>query len=172
LFILSFIGALGIIWSFKFSNNNTLQKLAPINNLRLSITLLIFTNFSVLIYLIIHAKFISQMLIVPGFLESNDGSGGGFFWSEKLAVWNKNKQDNYEFYKFIKEAVFVSFNIFIFLLALYLRKRNNSKINVEITKKTNLIVTVLLIIFSLFLTYLALVGILLTIDEYSIWEGG
>jgi hypothetical protein len=112
------------------------------------------------------------MLIVPGFLESNDGSGGGFFWSEKLAVWNKNKQDNYEFYKFIKEAVFVSFNIFIFLLALYLRKRNNSKINVEITKKTNLIVTVLLIIFSLFLTYLALVGILLTIDEYSIWEGG
>jgi hypothetical protein len=172
LYALSFIGALGIIWSIKFSNNQTLRKLAPLNNLRQTMVLILLTNFLVLAYIIIHAKFISQMLIDPGFIKSSGGSGGGFFWNEDLGGWNQKKLNNYEIYKFIKELVFVSINIFVFLLALFLRKRNNSKITTEITKKTNLTFTVLLIIFSLILTFITLGAILLMIEEYFIWEGG
>jgi hypothetical protein len=172
LYALSFIGALGIIWILKYSNNLTLRKLAPMNNLRQSIALIILTNFLVLIYLIIHAKFISKMLIDPGLIRSSGGSGGGFFWNDNLGVWNQQKLNNFKFFKFIKELAFVFINIFVFLLALFLRKKNNSKITTEITKKPNLAFTVLLIFFSLLLTYITLGAILLTLEEYFIWQGG
>ena len=172
LYALSFIGALGVIWSFKFSNNQTLRKLAPMNNLRQSIALIILTNFLVLIYLIIHAKFISQMLVDPGLIKSSGGSGGGYDWTYNTGSWNQQKQNNFKFYKFIKEFVFITSNIFLLLIALYLRKKNNSKITNLPTKKSNLIFTVLLIIFSFLLTFIALGMVMLIAEEYFIWEGG
>jgi hypothetical protein len=164
LYALSFIGALGVIWLIKFSNNQTLRKLAPKNNLRQTIGLILLTNFLVLAYLIIHGKFISHMLIDPGFIIIDDGSGGGFFWNGDLGGWDQQKQKNYEIYKFIKELVFISVNILVFLSALFLRKKNNSKITMEISKKPNLAFSILLIFFSIILTIL-MIGVLMASVE-------
>jgi len=172
LYALSFIGALGIVWLVKYSNNPTLRKLAPINNLRQSIALIILTNFLVFIYLIIHVKFISLMLINPGLIESSGGSGGGYNWNYNVGDWNEKKQNNFEIYKFIKEFVFISSNISIILIAFYLRKKNNSNITIIPTKKSSLIFTILLIIFSLLLTFIALGMVIIIAEEYFIWEGG
>ena len=172
LYALCFIGALGIIWSIKFSNNQKLRELVPINKLRQAMVIILLTNFLVLSYLFIHTKFISHMLIDPGFIKSSDGSGGGFYWNDDLSGWNQLKLKNFEIYKSIKELLFGSINIFVFLVALFLRNRNNSKLTSAITEKSNLTFTVLLIFFSIALTFITLGGIMLTIEEYFIWEGG
>ena len=172
LYALSLIGALGIIWTVKYSNNLTLRKLAPKSNLRQSLALIILTNLVLLIYLIIHAKFISQMLIEPGFIESSGGSGGGYFWSDNEGTWNQKKQNNFDIYKLIKEFSFVSINIFLILTALYLRKKNNSKITLELSNKRNLILTILLIVLSLLITFITLGAVMQMTEEYFIWEGG
>ena len=172
LYALSFIGALGVIWSFKFSNNQTLRKLAPINKLRQTLVLIMLTNFIALVYIIIHVKFISQMLVDPGLIKSSGGSGGGYDWTYNTGSWYQKKQNNFKIYRFIKELVFVGINIFVFLLALFLRKKNNSKITTLPTKKSNLTFTVLLIIFSFLLTFIALGMVMLIAEEYFIWEGG
>ena len=172
LYALSFIGALGIIWVIKFSNNQTVRKLAPKNNLRQTIALILLTNFLVLAYLIIHGKFISHMLIDPGFIIGNNGSGGGFFWNDDLGDWDQQKLKNYENYKFIKELVFISVNILVFLSALFLRKKNNSKITTAISKKPNLAFSILLIFFSIILTIITLAVIIFTVEDLFLWTGG
>lgn len=172
LYPLSFIGALGIIWSLKYSNNVKLRKIAPINNLRQYIALIILTNLLVLIYLIIHANFISQMLIGPGIIESSGGSGGGYNWNDSLGSWNEKNRRNFEIYKFIKEFVFVAFNISLFLIAIFLRKKNNAKNTTEVIKKPNLVITGFLICLSLLLTFIAIGAVMLFAEEYFIWEGG
>ena len=110
------------------------------------------------------------MLIDPGVLGINSGSGGGFYWGN----WNQKTLDKFEFYKLIKELVFVSLNIFIFSLALFLRQRNKSKIISETTKKTKSTFTILLIIFliifSILLTFIVLMVIMSISEAYFIWE--
>lgn len=172
LYALSFIGAFGIIWSMKFSNNQTLRKLTPINNLRQTLVLILLTNFLVIVYLIIHANFIYKMLIEPGFIEWSVGMDEGFYWKDDLGVWNQQKLNNYEIFKFIKELVFVCINIFVFFLAMFLRKRNNLKIATGISQKPNLAFTVLLIFFCLILTNITLYAVLSTVGNFFIWEGG
>jgi hypothetical protein len=171
LYITSFIGSLGIIWSIKYSNNKTIEKLAPVINMRQSILLAVITNFLVLLYIILHIRFISKMLIEPGFIESSGGSGGGFFWSNKHNNWSEKTKEKYELYKLIKDITFVSANIFFFLIAFILRLRNKSKISSETTKKTSLRFTVLLIIFAFLLSYITLGGVVTIMDDYFIWEG-
>ena len=112
------------------------------------------------------------MLVDPGLIKSSGGSGGGYDWTYNTGSWNQQKQNNFKFYKFIKEFVFITSNIFLVLIALYLRKKNNSKITTLPTKKSNLIFTVLLIIFSFLLTFIALGMVMLIAEEYFIWEGG
>jgi hypothetical protein len=172
LYALSFIGALGVIWVIKFSNNQTVRKLSPKNNLRQIIALILLTNFLVLAYLIIHSKFISHMLIDPGFIISNNGSGGGFFWNDDLGYWDQQKLKNYENYKFIKELIFTSINFLVFFLALFLRNRNNSKITTEISKKPNSAFSALLIFFSLILTIITLAVIMFTVEDLFLWTEG
>lgn len=170
LYALSFIGALGLIWSFKYSYNKTLQNIAPINNFRQSLILIIFTNILVLIYIFIHAIFISKMLIEPGFLERSDGSATGFFWTDNLDGWKQIELDKYDFYKVIKEFIFISFNIIIFLFSLFLRKNSNIKLYAKLNSKPNFIFTYMLIVLSVLLTIITLSVLLLAIDEYVIWD--
>lgn len=172
LYALSFIGALAIIWLVKYSNNSTLKKLSPINNFRQSIAIIILTNIIVLLYLIAHARFVSTMLINPGYIISSGGSGGGYYWNDNSGSWDEKKQNNFEIYKFIKEAVFVTMNIFLVVIALYLKKKNSSNFAFESNKKSSLIFSVLLTIFSLLITYIALGSVMLITGEYFIWEGG
>jgi hypothetical protein len=172
LYAQSFIGALGVIWLFKFSNNQNLRKIAPTNKLRQSIALILLTNIFVWVYLIVHAKFISHMLIDPGFIKSSDGSGGGFYWNDSLGNWDQQNLKKYEIDKFIKELVFMSINISLVIIALFLRKKNKSKTHQEITKKPNFGYTIVLIILTLLFTFITFGGILIMIDQYFIWEGG
>ncbi len=172
LFALSSIGALGIIWLLKYSNNTSLRKVGPTNKLRQSIALIVLTNFLVLIYLIIHAKFISQMLINPGFIISSDGSGGGFYWNDNAGSWDQKKLNNFEKYRFIKEFLFITVCVFLLLIALYIRKKNKSKIVALTSQKLNKIITILLFIFSLLLTFITLGMVMLMSEGYFIWEGG
>ena len=112
------------------------------------------------------------MLIKPGFIISNDGSGGGYFWNDNAGSWEQKKLNNFEIYRFLKEFVFMTGSIFLLLIALYLKKKNNSKIVTLPSPKSNTIVTILLIIFSIILTFIVLGMVMLMSEEYFIWEGG
>ena len=112
------------------------------------------------------------MLINPGFIESNTGSGGGYYFSENLVGWDQNTLDNFEFYKLLKDLLFVIFVILIFIFALYLRKRNHLKITYDNNKKPNLFVTILFIFISIITIFIALGAIFLTLENNFIWEGG
>jgi hypothetical protein len=172
LYALSFIGALAIIWLVKYSNNSTLRKLSPINNYRQSIGIIILTNIIVLLYLIMHARFVSTMLINPGYITSSGGSGGGYDWNYKSGSWDEKKQTDFEIYKFLKEAVFVTINISLVMIALYFKKKNSSKFAFESYKKSRLIFSVLLTFFSLLITFIMLGMVTLMSEAYFIWEGG
>jgi len=119
-----------------------------------------------------HAGFVSTMLINPGYITSSGGSGGGYDWSYKSGSWDQKKQNDFEIYKFLKEASFVTINISLLMIALYFKKKNSSKIALESYKKSRLIFSVLLTFFSMLITYIMLGMVMLMSDEYFIWEGG
>jgi hypothetical protein len=172
LYVLSFAGALGIMWLIKYSNNSTLRKLSPINNFRQSMGIILLTNIIVLLYLIMHTNFINTMLINPGYLKSSGGSMGGYDWNYEPGGWDEKKQNDFKNYKFLKEAVFVTINISLVMIALYRKKKNSLKFTFESHKKSRSIFSVLLALFSLLITFIMLVMVMFTSEQYFILEGG
>jgi len=162
------IASLGIIWLCKFTNKKMFLKLVTITGLRFFFTWVILTNVLLLAYIIIHSSFIGYMLIDPGFIESDTGSAGGYYWSETSGL-EEAFFDQYELYKNLIDFSFIGFLIIIFLISLFFKKKNYSKFKDENIKKGSVFLTVLLTILlgiiSLFITFLGLLGVILSIEN-------
>jgi len=118
LYIASACGALGIMWLFKYSNVQIFNKIIPVNKFRFAFILIILTNVFLFIYLIINGQLISTMLVDPGYILPNEGSGSGFFWNDKLSnKLNDKYLNNFEFYKKINDYLFIITTALLFIIA-------------------------------------------------------
>lgn len=173
LYIASASGALGIMWFFKYSNVHILNKIIPVNKFRFAFILIILTNVILFIYLLIHGQLISKMLVDPGFILSNDGSGSGFFWNDELSNKLNDKYLNkFELYKKINDYLFILTTALLFIASSYYRKKRESNLEMHGRYKKSLFYTIILGIIAFLISIIFLGAVIFVMDELVIWEGG
>jgi accessory gene regulator protein AgrB len=173
LFITILLGSLGIILIIKFSNYQILKKISAKSNLRIILGTVILMNIILIFYFILHQFLILKILINSKIIEPNLGSGEGYFWTENLVneSFRQSKIDSYKFFNFLKDFIFVILNIGLFAFSIFQYKKFNLKTKEQTNqKKPNLIVTIVLFIISLFLSFLGLGITLIATEEFQIWE--
>jgi hypothetical protein len=162
LYIASACGALGIMWLFKYSNVQILNKIIPVNKFRFAFVLISLTNLLLFIYLMINGQLISTMLVDPGFIVPNEGSGSGFFWNDKLSKkFNDKYLNNFEFYKKINDYLFILTTALLLITASYYGRY-----------KKSLFFTTMLGVIAFLISSIFLFVVINVMDELVIWEGG
>jgi len=173
LYIASACGALGIMWLFKYSNVQILNKIIPVNKFRFAFVLIILTNVLLFIYLMINGQLISTILVDPGFIVPNEGSGSGFFWNDKLSKkFNDKYLYNFEFYKKINDYLFILTTALLFITATYYRKKRKSNLEIDGRYKKSLFFTIMLGIIAFLISSIFLFVVINVMEESVIWEGG
>jgi hypothetical protein len=172
LFITSLFGSLGIILIIKYSDKQILKKISAKSNLRIILGTIILMNIILIFYYILHQFLISKILINSKILEPNLGSGGGYYWAENLVNerFRQSKINSYEFFNFLKDFIFIIINFGLFASSIFQYKKYNLKEKEQATQKPNLIFTIVLIISSLFLSFIGLGITLIATEEFYIWE--
>ena len=135
--------------------------------------LIILTNVFLFIYLIINGQLISTMLVDPGYILPNEGSGSGFFWNDKLSnKLNDKYLNNFEFYKKINDYLFIITSALLFIIASYYRKKRKSSLEIDGRYKKSLFFTIILGITAFLISSIFLFVVINVMEESVIWEGG
>jgi hypothetical protein len=113
------------------------------------------------------------MLVDPGFIVPNEGSGSGFFWNDKLSKkFNDKYLNNFEFYKKINDYLFILTTALLLITASYYRKKRKSNLEIYGRYKKSLFFTTMLGVIAFLISSIFLFVVINVMDELVIWEGG
>jgi hypothetical protein len=113
------------------------------------------------------------MLVDPGYILPNEGSGSGFFWNDKLSnKLNDKYLNNFEFYKKINDYLFIITSALLFIIASYYRKKRKSSLEIDGRYKKSLFFTIILGITAFLISSIFLFVVINVMEESVIWEGG
>lgn len=163
------MGACGIYWLIHYSEKKWVGKFNPSTYFQKVLLILFSASMFVLFYYILHKAFVTHFLIKPGIIISNNGSGGGFYLNENKIGWNDAQQKDIEFYKWLKDFLFITIQIVFFAFGFLIRRKFSPTVITSITNKRPLLMTSVLFALTLIVTFLALVAVMLMLEDYTIW---
>jgi hypothetical protein len=163
------MGACGIYWLIHYSEKHWFDKFHPSTYFQKVLLILFSASMFVLFYYFLHKAFVTHFLINPGIIISNTGSGGGFYLNENKLGWNDALQKDVEFYKRLKDFLFVTIQIGIFAFGFLIRRKFCLLKRTSTKKKPHLLLSLGLFILTLIVAFLALGAVMLMLEDYTIW---